>query len=48
MLVNIKIISVTPPSVCKGIYTYKYILITLGGVIEIILAVSTSVTDQNE
>jgi hypothetical protein len=33
---------------CKGIYTYKYILITLGGVIDIILIVSTSVTDQNE
>jgi hypothetical protein len=33
---------------CKGICTYQYILITLDGVIEIILIVLTSVTDQNE
>jgi hypothetical protein len=33
---------------CKGIYTYKDILITLDGVIKIILIVLTSVTDQNE
>jgi hypothetical protein len=36
------------PDADWGIYTYKYILITLGGVIGIILIVSTSVTDQTE